>query len=77
MIVGGVFGVYQLFRLVKTDAKCRGLNPTFWELVASGGNNQSGLIMYLIIRKKFPIISMTVYCQDFTPFFLSDSAALP
>lgn len=66
VIVSGILAVCQLFLLVKTDAKCRGLNcPTFWGVVASGGNNQSGLIMYLIIRRKFPIVSMTEEQKSF------------
>ena len=60
VIVGGLFAVYQLFLLVKTDAACRGLkHPKFWGMFAISGNNQSGLIMYLIGRRKYPIISMT------------------
>ena len=60
VIVGGVFAVYQLFRLVETDAECRGLkHPRFWGVFAVSGNGQSGLILYLIGRQKHPIISIT------------------
>ena len=60
VIVGGFFAVYQLYLLVKTDAECRGLkHPKFWGMFAASGNNQSGLIMYLIGRRKYPVISMT------------------
>lgn len=60
VIVGGVFAVYQLFRLVKTDAECRGLkHPKLWGMFAISGNNQSGLILYLIGRRKYPIVSMS------------------
>ena len=60
VIVGGVFSAYQLFRLVETDAKCRGLkHPKIWGIFAAFGNNQPGLIIYLIGRQKFPVITMT------------------
>lgn len=60
VIVGGVFAVCQLFQIVKTDATCRGLKyPKLWGLFAMSGNNQSGLVLYLIGRRKYPIISMT------------------
>lgn len=58
--VGGVFSIYQLFQLVKTDAVCRGLkHPKLWGLFAVSGNNTGGLLLYLITRRKHPIISMT------------------
>ena len=60
LLVGSIFAVYQLFRLVQTDAECRGLNhPKFWGMFAVSGNGQSGLILYLIGRRKYPIISMS------------------
>ena len=60
VIVGGVFAIYQLFQLVKVDSTCRGMkHPKFWGTLAISGNNQSGLILYLIARRKHPIISMT------------------
>ena len=60
VIVGGIFAVYQLFQLVKTDAECRGLkHPKLWGMFAISGNGQSGLILYLIGRRKYPVISMS------------------
>lgn len=60
LLVGGIFAVYQLFRLVQTDAECRGLkHPKFWGMFAVSGNGQSGLILYLIGRRKYPIISVS------------------
>lgn len=60
LAVGGVFCLYQLFKLVKTDAECRGLkHPKLWGLFAISGNNTAGLLLYLINRRKHPIISMT------------------
>ena len=59
-ILGGVFSMYQLFRLVKTDAVCRGLkHPKLWGFLSISGNNQGGLILYLIARRNHPIVSMT------------------
>lgn len=60
VVVGGIFAVYQLFQLVKTDAECRGLkHPKLWGMFAISGNGQSGLILYLIGRRKYPVISMS------------------
>lgn len=60
LLVGGIFAVYQLFRLVETDAECRGLkHPGFWGMFAVSGNGQSGLILYLIGRRKYPILAMS------------------
>lgn len=60
LIVGGAFSIYQLFQLVKVDAVCRGLkHPKLWGFLSISGNNQSGLILYLIARRRHPIISMT------------------
>ena len=59
-IVGSFYCVYQLYRLVQGDAECRGLkHPRLWGLFAASGNGQSGLILYLIGRRKHPVLSMT------------------
>jgi hypothetical protein len=60
LLVGGIFSTYQLYRLVVVDAECRGLNhPKLWGLLAASGNNQSGILLYLIGRGKHPILSIT------------------
>lgn len=60
LFVGGVFCIYQLFRLVRTDADCRGLkHPKLWGWFAAAGNNSSGILLYLIARKKYPITAMS------------------
>ena len=60
LATGGVFSIYQLFQLVKTDAVCRGLqHPNLWGFLSISGSNQGGLILYLIARRKHPVISMT------------------
>jgi hypothetical protein len=60
LVVGGIFSMYQLYRLVEVDAECRGLkHPKLWGLFAVSGNNQSGLILYLIGRHKYSILNMS------------------
>ena len=60
VIVGGFFSMYQLYRLVQVDAECRGLkHPRLWGAFALSGNGQSGLILYLIGRRKYPVLSMS------------------
>ena len=60
LIVGSTFSVYQLYKLVETDARCRGLKyPKAWGFFATCGNNQSGLILYFIKRRKHPILNIT------------------
>lgn len=59
-LVGGVFSTYQLYKLVQTDAVCRGIKSLrLWGALAAGGNNQSGIVLYLIYRRRYPIIGVT------------------
>lgn len=56
--VGIVFTAYQMFAFVKEDARCRNLpHPKLWTTIALSGNNASGLILYLIKRRNYPIVS--------------------
>ena len=56
--VGGFFSVCQLYLLVQADAKRRGLkHPRMWGLFSASGNNNSGLLLYLVVRRKYPILS--------------------
>lgn len=60
MIVGSFFNMYQLYRLVQVDARCRGLkHPKLWGAFAISGNNSSGLLLYLIGRRRYPVLSMS------------------
>lgn len=61
LIVGGFFNMYQFYRLVQVDAECRGLkHPKLWSAFAVSGNNSAGLLLlYLIGRRKYPVLSMT------------------
>ena len=59
-IVGAIETVYQIYQLTVIDATIRGLkHPKLWGLLASNGNNSSGLLMYLIGRRKYPIVNMS------------------
>ena len=61
MLVGGLEVVYQIYNMVVIDAKARGLkHPRLWGFFAMSGNNSGGLIMYLIGRRKYPILHMPV-----------------
>lgn len=65
VIVGSFFCVYQLYKLVQVDAECRGLkHPKLWGLFSVAGNGQSGLILYLIGRRKYPVLSMSEGHRD-------------
>lgn len=60
-LVGIVFTTYQMFAFVKEDAHCRNLpHPKLWRTIALSGNNASGLILYLIKRRNYPIVSQTM-----------------
>ena len=58
-IVGTIETVYQIYQLTVIDATIRGLkHPKLWGLLASNGNNSSGLLLYLIGRRNYPIHSI-------------------
>lgn len=47
---------YQMYKMVELDATCRGLKkPKLWGLLATGGQNSGGLLLYLIGRRKYPL----------------------
>ncbi|SUO89037.1 hypothetical protein [Streptococcus uberis] len=55
-VVGGFYLSIQLFKMIKMDAIGRGFkHPNFWALFASSGNNSSGLFLYLLGRRSYPI----------------------
>lgn len=65
VVVGSFFCVYQLYRLVQVDAECRGLkHPRLWGVLAASGNGQTGLLLYLIGRRKYPVLSMRPEQKD-------------
>ncbi|MEG0191422.1 MAG: hypothetical protein RR681_09600 [Lachnospiraceae bacterium] len=59
-LVGAIEVIYQIYKITIVDAKARGLkNPKLWGLLAMGGNNSSGLLLYLIGRRNHPILNMS------------------
>ena len=58
-VVGAMETVYQIYRLTVMDAAARGLkHPKLWGLLAANGNNSSGLLLYLIGRRNYPMNSI-------------------
>ena len=56
-LVGAFCVVFQIYQMTVIDATARGLkHPKFWGVFAMSGNN---LLMYLIGRRKYPIINMS------------------
>lgn len=59
-LVGAAAVVYQIYQMTVLDAKARNLkHPKLWGAFAMSGNNSNGLILYLIGRRRFPIVHMT------------------
>ena len=55
-VVGGAETAYQIYKLTVLDAAARGLeHPKLWGLLAANGNNSSGLLLYLIQRRNYPL----------------------
>ena len=50
VLPGAVNTAYQVFKIAELDARSRGLKHP----IAIGGQNSSGLILYLIGRHKYP-----------------------
>lgn len=58
-VVVAIETVYQVYQLTVIDAAARGLkHPKLWGLLAANGNNSSGLLLYLIGRRNYPVNSM-------------------
>jgi len=55
VILGAFNTAYQLYRMVQLDAKSRGFkHPKIWGLLATGGQNCGGLLLYLLSRRNYP-----------------------
>ncbi len=55
-LVGITCVVCALIKLIYLDAISREMShPKLWAVVGAGGNNGSGILMYLIHRKNYPI----------------------
>ena len=58
-LVGAICTAWQIYQMTVSDAKARGLkHPKFWGFWAMNGNNSSGLLLYLIGRRNYPINSI-------------------
>lgn len=59
-LVGAINTALQIYKMTEIDARARGLkHPRFWAFIAMNGNNSSGLLLYLLGRRKFPLIGMS------------------
>lgn len=55
---------YQLYKMTVIDAEARGLkHPKLLGMLAMNGNNSSGLILYLIGRRKYSVLHMDQVMQ--------------
>ncbi|MGX6978081.1 hypothetical protein ACWN8V_02220 [Vagococcus elongatus] len=65
LILGTVISLwYQMYKMIELDAENRGLkHPKFWAIFSAGGQNGSGLLLYLIGRRKYPL-NMGTYNQE-------------
>ena len=60
MIVGAMHTVWQIFKIVELDARSRGMkHPGLWGFLSANTNGSSGLILYLIGRRNYPVISLS------------------
>lgn len=60
IVVGALYTGLQIFKIASLDAEARGLkHPKLWGFLSASGNNSSGLIMYFIVRKNYPVESMS------------------
>lgn len=58
--VGAAGAIYQMYQMVLLDARARGLkHPKLWALFAVNGNNSSGLLMYLLGRRRYPLTDIS------------------
>ena len=64
-LVGAAATAYQIYRLTLMDAKARGLkHPKLWGFLAMNGNHTSGLLLYLIGRRNYPLIDLSPDSQS-------------
>lgn len=64
-IVGAWGTAWQIYQLTIIDARARGLkHPRFWGLVAANANNSSGLLLYLLGRRRHPYVDLTKEDQE-------------
>lgn len=55
LILSAVFTARYIYVMVKLDAASRGMkNPTLWGLLSIGGSSNGGLLLYLLLRGRYP-----------------------
>lgn len=55
LLLGGCTLAWQVYHMTELDARCRGFrHPRAWGLFSLGGNNSSGLLLYLLGRRSYP-----------------------
>ena len=60
LIVGALEMIYQIYHITVIDATARGLkHPKLWGFLAMNGNHTSGLLLYLIGRRNYPLIDLS------------------
>ena len=60
LLVGSICFAHRLYEIVQIDARSRGFkHPKTWGLCSISSNNGSGLLLYLIKRRKYPIIELS------------------
>lgn len=60
LLVGSICFAHRLYEIVQIDARARGFrHPKTWGLFSISSNNGSGLLLYLIKRRKYPIIELS------------------
>lgn len=60
LLVGSICFAHRLYEIVQIDARARGFrHPKTWGLFSILSNNNSGLLLYLIKRRKYPIIELS------------------
>ena len=57
---GALNVLFQIYHMTVIDATARGLkHPKLWGIFTMSGNNSGNLLMYLIGRRKYPIVNMS------------------
>ena len=59
-LIGMVLTVVHVYRFTVTDARSRGMeNPKAMGILAASGQRGGGMLLYLLKRKKYPVISIS------------------
>lgn len=65
IVVGAITMIVYIYKVITIDASSRGLkHPRFWGIFATGGQNGSGLLLYFLGRKRYPIKILSVQDKE-------------